>query len=283
MPAVSSIKPARWTVLIVPHGTDEPREIVVSRRALRAARRVATSFAVFIGVGALSSAAMAARQPMPAADQVTGASPATVDSLRRAIATIAEREARIRLLAGLDPLDSAARDTAGMTRDVGELLRRASTLATSFDEVADSLEEHTERLAALPSIMPTAGWLTSQFSSGRRHPVLHVSRPHEGIDLAAPMGTPIVAPASGVIRRAGREGGYGLVMEIDHGNGIVTKFAHCSRLIAREGQRVTRGQTVATVGNTGLSTGPHLHYEIHVNGRVVDPLKYVLPSGAIPD
>ena len=113
--------------------------------------------------------------------------------------------------------------------------------------------------------------------------MLHVSRPHEGIDLAAPMGTPIVAPASGVVRRAGREGGYGLVLEIDHGNGIVTRFAHASRLIARQGQRVTRGQTVATVGNTGLSTGPHLHYEIHVNGRVVDPLKYVLPSGAIPD
>jgi murein DD-endopeptidase MepM/ murein hydrolase activator NlpD len=283
MPAVSSIKPARWTVMIVPHGSDATREVVVSRRALRVARRVATSLFMFVGVGALSTAAMAARHPVPAANQVTGASPATVDSLRRAIASIADREARIRVLAGLEPLDSVAHDTVGMTRDVSQLLRRATTLASSFDEVADSLEEHTERLASLPSIMPTAGWLTSQFSSGRRHPVLHISRPHEGIDLAAPMGTPIVAPASGVIRRAARENGYGLVMEIDHGNGIVTKFAHCSRLIAREGQRVTRGQTVAAVGNTGLSTGPHLHYEIHVNGRVVDPLKYVLPSAAIPD
>ena len=282
MAAVPTIKPARWTLMIVPHGTDEPREIVVSRRALRAARRTLASLSVVFGVGVLSTAAMAARQPEVAVNPVTGASPATVDSLRRAIATIAERESRIRLLAGLAPVDSTV-DTVTMTRDVGALLRQASTLATSFEEVADSLEEHTERLAALPSIMPTAGWLTSQFSSGRRHPVLHVSRPHEGIDLAAPMGTPIVAPAAGVVRRATRENGYGLVMEIDHGNGIVTKFAHCSRLIAREGQRVTRGQTVAAVGNTGLSTGPHLHYEIHVNGRVVDPLKYVLPSAAIPD
>ena len=96
------------------------------------------------------------------------------------------------------------------------------------------------------------------------------------------MGAPIVAPASGTVTRVEVERGYGNVLEVTHGNGIVTKYAHCSRILVRRGQHVTRGQTIAMVGNTGLSTGPHLHYEIHVDGRVVDPLTYVMPD-AIPD
>ena len=100
--------------------------------------------------------------------------------------------------------------------------------------------------------------------------------------MSAPMGAPIVAPASGTVTKVGRESGYGNVLEIDHGNGIVTRYAHCSRIDVRQGQRVTRGQRIAAVGSTGLSTGPHLHYEMHINGKVVDPLTYVL-SDAIPD
>jgi murein DD-endopeptidase MepM/ murein hydrolase activator NlpD len=79
-----------------------------------------------------------------------------------------------------------------------------------------------------------------------------------------------------------KQNGYGLVLEINHGNGMITKYAHLSRIGVKQGQRVTRGQVIANVGNSGLSTGPHLHYEIHLNGRVVDPLTFVLP-GAIPD
>jgi murein DD-endopeptidase MepM/ murein hydrolase activator NlpD len=131
--------------------------------------------------------------------------------------------------------------------------------------------------------MPTQGWLTSAFSSMREHPILHLSRPHEGIDVATPMGTPIEAPASGVVAFSGRETGYGNVIIIDHGFGIRTKYAHCSKLIVGTGARVTRGQQIALVGNTGLSTGPHLHYEVLVNGAPVDPLRYVLSDRAIVD
>jgi murein DD-endopeptidase MepM/ murein hydrolase activator NlpD len=126
--------------------------------------------------------------------------------------------------------------------------------------------------------MPTTGWLSSQFSQSRFHPILHESRPHEGIDLSAPMGAPIIAPASGRVITVSNEPGYGNTFQIDHGNGIVTRFAHCSRIVVHVGQQVTRGQLIATVGNTGLATGPHLHYEVHVNGKPVDPLKYVLPD-----
>lgn len=126
--------------------------------------------------------------------------------------------------------------------------------------------------------MPTTGWLSSNFSRSRLHPVLHESRPHEGIDVTAPMGAPIVAPASGIVRAVGFQAGYGNTFEVDHGNGIVTRYAHCSRVMVSNGQRVSRGQLLALVGNTGLTVGPHLHYEVHVDGKPVDPLRYVLPD-----
>jgi len=162
--------------------------------------------------------------------------------------------------------------------DIDGMIRRASELSKSFRAVSDTLTKNFERIASTPSIMPTVGWLSSQFSQSRFHPVLHQSRPHEGIDLSAPMGAPIVAPATGRVISVTYEPGYGNTFQIDHGNGIVTKFAHCSRIVVHVGQQVTRGQLIATVGNTGLATGPHLHYEVHVNGQPVDPLKYVLPE-----
>ncbi|MFI5231238.1 MAG: M23 family metallopeptidase [Gemmatimonadales bacterium] len=162
--------------------------------------------------------------------------------------------------------------------DIDVMIRRATELSQSFRAVSDTLAKNFERLARTPSIMPTTGWLSSQFSLSRFHPILHLNRPHEGIDLSAPMGAPIVAPAAGRVISVSNEPGYGNTFQIDHGNGIVTKFAHCSRIVVHVGQQVTRGQLIATVGNTGLATGPHLHYEVHVNGKPVDPLKYVLPD-----
>jgi murein DD-endopeptidase MepM/ murein hydrolase activator NlpD len=218
-----------------------------------------------------------------------------VASLRDTLEVIRKREEQIRLLAGLPATDSAAQvlaaaqdslaDSAARrlpNADVETLIQRADQLSARFAAVTDSLERNAQRFASVPSIMPTPGWLTSQFSRSRNHPLLHISRPHEGIDVAAPMGAPIIAPASGVVMRVAYENGYGNTLEIDHGNGIVTRYAHCSRIDVKGGQRVTRGQIIAAVGSTGLATGPHLHYEIHINGKVVNPLTYVL-SDAIPD
>src|SRR5262249_46332804 len=137
--------------------------------------------------------------------------------------------------------------------------------------------------SATPSIMPTQGWLSSAFSAMREHPILHIARPHEGIDVSAPMGTPIEAPANGVVRSTGREARYGIVVEIDNGLRIVTRFAPTSRILVRRGQRVRRGDRIALVGTSGPATGPHLHYEVHVNGRAVDPLRYVMPESVVTD
>jgi murein DD-endopeptidase MepM/ murein hydrolase activator NlpD len=166
----------------------------------------------------------------------------------------------------------------GGETQIDEISRRASALAASFRAVSDTLTKNFERIANTPSIMPTSGWLSSHFSASRLHPILHENRPHEGIDVSAPRNAPIIAPASGRVRAVGFVNGYGNSFEIDHGNGIVTRYAHCSRIVVREGQTVSRGQLIATVGNTGLTIGPHLHYEVHVNGKPVDPLRYVMPE-----
>jgi murein DD-endopeptidase MepM/ murein hydrolase activator NlpD len=146
--------------------------------------------------------------------------------------------------------------------------------STAFAELADSLARDVDRLVRIPSILPTVGLLSSRFDLHRQHPILHVTRAHDGIDIAAPFGAPVVAPAAGVVVKVGSLPGYGLLLEVDHGHGISTRYAHLSRVHVTEGQQVTVGLRLADVGSSGLSTGPHLHYEIHVGGRVVDPMAF---------
>ncbi|HEX5072883.1 MAG TPA: M23 family metallopeptidase [Gemmatimonadaceae bacterium] len=295
-----------WTVMVVPHGSDSPRSYSISERAVRAALYVGAMLGLMAAIGLGTAIATTGRfisgAVRPTEANAMSSHPRDMSevakrmaSLRDTLEVIRKREAQIRLLAGLPATDSAARILAtaqdslansaarGLPHaDVEALIERADQLSARFAAVTDSLERNAQRFASVPSIMPTPGWLTSQFSRSRNHPLLHISRPHEGIDVAAPMGAPIIAPASGVVMRVGYENGYGNTLEIDHGNGIVTRYAHCSRIDVKGGQRVTRGQTIAAVGSTGLATGPHLHYEIHINGKVVNPLTYVL-SDAIPD
>jgi murein DD-endopeptidase MepM/ murein hydrolase activator NlpD len=162
--------------------------------------------------------------------------------------------------------------------DMEALSRRANILVRSIGQAYDSLSRQRLRLAAMPSIMPTKGYLTSRFAHERVHPILHLARPHEGIDLTAKTGEQILAPASGIVTEVRWVDGYGNMLTIDHGYGLVTRYAHASKILVARGQRVKRGQVVALVGSTGLSTGPHLHYEVWVNGRPANPLTYVLPD-----
>jgi murein DD-endopeptidase MepM/ murein hydrolase activator NlpD len=121
--------------------------------------------------------------------------------------------------------------------------------------------------------------ISSGFSAARLHPILNLIRAHKGVDYAAPTGTPVYAAGSGTIKFRGDLGGYGNVIQIDHGNGIVTVYGHMSRFAsARMGKHVERGDTIGFVGMTGLATGPHLHFEFRVNGQYVDPQKLKLPD-----
>ena len=127
----------------------------------------------------------------------------------------------------------------------------------------------------MPSLLPvSARALTSGFGL-RQHPLLGTVRTHSGVDLAASYGSPIVATSDGVVGAAAWSGGYGLLVALDHGNGLQTRYAHMSRFNVVPGQQVGRGDVIGFVGSTGMSTGPHLHYEIRVNGRPVDPVAYL--------
>jgi hypothetical protein len=127
---------------------------------------------------------------------------------------------------------------------------------------------------ALPGLWPAEGRFTSGFG-WRRDPVRGTTKFHSGIDIANDRGTAIYSVAPGTVTRAGTSSGYGRVVEIDHGFGVSTKYAHCTTLRVREGERVERGDYIATMGSTGKSTGPHLHFELRIDGNAVDPLKYL--------
>jgi murein DD-endopeptidase MepM/ murein hydrolase activator NlpD len=155
-----------------------------------------------------------------------------------------------------------------------EGLQDDSTVSTSFDALSDSLARVLDQLMSIPSILPTSGRVSSDFSGERYHPLLHVTRPHDGIDIAASMGAPVIAPAAGVVRTIAVSPSYGLSVEVDHAGAITTRYGHLSRVHVQAHQTVVRGQLLGEVGNSGLSTGPHLHYEIRIAGRAVDPLRF---------
>jgi murein DD-endopeptidase MepM/ murein hydrolase activator NlpD len=133
-------------------------------------------------------------------------------------------------------------------------------------------------LESTPSIKPTEGFLSSNFSPSRFHPIHHRNLPHEGVDITAPTGTPILAAAKGTVTFAGWMAGYGNTVQIDHGYGYVTLYGHASKLLVRRGQVVKRGDVIAQVGSTGVSIAPHLHYEIRVDGRAMNPRNYIIEN-----
>ena len=298
--------------MLVPHGAGKSRAVGISARA---ARWLAGCVAV-LGVGgaaftyataskALNLIRLSQLEEINAllAEEIQ-VTRTRLGELGDTLDAIGDRDRQVRLLAGLEPTDPdvqqagiggpvgtwTARDrllaegpvgeTAIQTRlDLGTVLRRANLLAASFQEAAESLAVHNDRLTRTPSIMPTSGFLTSRFAYARIHPLYHEARAHEGIDVAAPMDTPILASAGGrVVAVHDNLVGYGRIVTIDHGYGIVTRYAHCSMILVRVGQRVARGQEIALVGNSGIATAPHLHYEVIVNGRQVDPMDYVFPE-----
>jgi murein DD-endopeptidase MepM/ murein hydrolase activator NlpD len=138
-----------------------------------------------------------------------------------------------------------------------------------------SLVERARNLPPVDMILPVNGEITSRFSRSRLHPILGIFRAHQGVDLSAPAGTRIVAPAEGTVTSVGWELGYGLTIQIAHSGGIATRYAHCRKSMVRRGDHVALGQAFATVGASGLATAPHLHFEVLIHGTPVDPIKFL--------
>ena len=186
--------------------------------------------------------------------------------------------------AGISSLTSTAPVSTGTTSLAATILRTQQSIVQireSIPETEDSLKDlerkvqlQREKEQATPSIRPTVGDITSGFGY-RRSPFGTTREFHSGIDIGAPRGTPVYATGNGVVRMASFSGGYGNVIFVDHGFGFSTVYAHLTRMDVKIGQKVTKGQHIGSVGSTGRSTAPHLHYEVRVNGTAVNPYNYL--------
>jgi murein DD-endopeptidase MepM/ murein hydrolase activator NlpD len=163
---------------------------------------------------------------------------------------------------------------------LADRLAEEQRLTAALDDTVQSmrmaaLSAEAAKLPPVGMMMPINGEITSRFSRSRFHPILEVFRAHRGVDLGAPEGTPIKAPAAGRVASVGRRLGYGLVIEMVHSGGVVTRYAHLHSAVVHAGDDVTMGQPIGTVGESGLATAPHLHFEVWVKGTAVDPVKFV--------
>ncbi len=313
IPGEGDLKPRHWTVQIMPDGGGSIRTKRISRRLVRGLVAVAALVVLFLvgGLAVLGSnlarEAELARLRLENRHLTTNLTEVETElaMIGAAIDQLSDQDQRFRLLAGMphidpdvleagvggpmlgDPareefLDSSpelAGRTLAASYDVDRLLRRVGLLSESMEDALDSVARHEDLFLSRPSIRPvqsSEAWISSSFSRSRFHPVLLVNRPHPGIDISAAAGTPILATGKGVVTFAGNRSGYGKTVEIDHGQGYVTLYAHAGALNVKKGQRVNRGDILGEVGRTGLATAPHLHYEVLVNDRQVNPSSYML-------
>ncbi len=235
---------------------------------------------------------------------------ALIDQLRRAESSLTDIETQLQTIAeldnemyrtilGLDPVTEDLR-MAGIggadiysrhdyySQDASEILRSTSSRLdrlerrlgvqkVSLDEVKSYYNTNQERLKSIPAIKPVNGIIISGYGM-RIHPVLRYKRMHEGIDFRADINSDVHATGDGVVKFVGRNGTFGNLIEIDHGFGFVTRYAHLSKFVKglKPGKKVKRGDLIGFSGNSGLTEGPHLHYEVLLNNRPTDPLQYLL-------
>ena len=179
----------------------------------------------------------------------------------------------------LDPNIPLTEKHHGLVREmhtqVEDLQDSLSVQRETLGELQEVLEPRRSMLASTPTIRPTTGWRSSGFGY-RTSPFTGRKEFHQGLDIATRIGTPVVAPADGTITFAGLKGALGRTIIIDHGYGMVTRYGHLKKCLVKPGTHVKRGDKIGLVGNTGRSTAPHLHYEVHLNGIPVNPSKYIL-------
>lgn len=179
----------------------------------------------------------------------------------------------------LDTSASLRRDQSGLIRSMHDQVDQLES--ASFDQEQDftsllgQLHEKKNLLACTPSIRPAKGWISSRFGY-RISPFTGRRELHAAYDIANRDGSPIISPADGVVTFTGKKGAYGKLLIIDHGYGLVTRYGHLKSFDIKKGAKVKRGEKIAKMGNTGRSTGPHVHYEVRLNGVPVNPEKYIL-------
>ncbi|MFT5682678.1 MAG: hypothetical protein ACI8RZ_003602 [Myxococcota bacterium] len=298
-----------FTVMIVPQrGHGEVHQLTLSRRTLYRLLGGMATVLLLIGV----SAVVGVTGPMgygPVVEENL-ALKAHLTELERVVtkAELSLEQMKIHrteldAISGRGPLDAEDMAASGRTPEAPRAVLSGELLPPMDDdampdtvEQADALLSRTERLLVAlrlaepamarqvnaerirrqttPAIWPVRGLLSSGYGM-RRSPVTWRYKLHSGIDIAAPPGTPIIASGAGTVVLSEYHAGYGNLIEIEHSDGVVSRYAHCSRLLVEVGAAVLRGDLIATVGSTGQSTGPHLHYEILIDGEFIDPMEFI--------
>lgn len=288
--------PKRFTILIIPEGSHRVRRFAFNRSALKwSAAGVIGCVLLMIGLTVFALRANhdnnefeRLREQARVHQQEMGQLVAKLENLRKELVVMAQNDAKVRVMnkltkpkadqlggvggpaVGDEPIDSLA----ALQQQIDDLRREVDLHRVSQEELQGFLNDQRSLLGARPTGWPVKGWVTSDFGV-RRDPFDGLRRMHEGIDIAARTGTPVTATAAGIVREAGTESGYGKMVVIDHGYGLSTVYAHNSRILVKIGQRVKRGDLIAAAGNTGRSSGPHVHYEVRLNGAPVNPRKYL--------
>ena len=166
------------------------------------------------------------------------------------------------------------KELVALELDIEKISRHVNLELNSYSDIYEKVKEDVERISKIPSIRPVKGGFLNSSFGYRKDPIDNVMRFHQGQDITVKSGTPIYAPADGIVKRAYYAGGFGNHIKLDHGNGYSTLFAHLSKIKVKHGQKVKRGDVIGHTGNTGRSTAPHLHYEIHHYGESKNPLDY---------
>jgi len=225
-----------------------------------------------------------------------------LETLKKKVDTLSKLENKVRLIADIN-LTSDSSNSSGfigiggipknkldtnislekrhnnLMREMHQQINQTSLAAQkqelNFDDLIKQLEQKRNKLASTPSIRPVEGWITSKFGY-RTSPFTGQNDFHSGIDISNRSGTEVIATADGKISYAARKMYIGNVVVIDHGDGLNSRYGHLKKILVKQGQEIKRGDVIALLGNTGQSTGPHVHYEIHLNGTPVNPLNYIL-------
>jgi murein DD-endopeptidase MepM/ murein hydrolase activator NlpD len=296
-----------YTILIVPDATSRLRKIVIPRflpkAALVAVALLAFGFAYlldnYIGLEREYRREQQLKREAQVQKDKLSELRKQVQEMQGRMARLSEFGQKLRSIATLESSEELGKRAVGgptesttgeaenplekekrsllkkLEKEIDELNASSLSQEESFKELIEFFSKKADIILSTPSIWPVRGWVSSGYGY-RTSPFTGRRQFHEGIDIATRFGKEVKATAAGVVTYARRKQGYGMMLEIDHGNGFLTRYAHNSKLLVKKGQRVTRGQVIAKVGNSGLSTGPHLHYEVYLKGAPVNPFKYII-------
>ena len=286
----------RFTILVIPEGSHQVRRFGVRLSVLK--RIAAAAVVLALGLAGLITDYVLTNLDQNELErlQVENLSQreelhrlvVKLEDLRQEIVVLAQNDAKVRVMAKLSAPKSDSmvgvggpatqedvnREFSDIQQRIDEVRRQIDLRRESQEEIQGILNDQRSLLAAKPGGWPVKGWLTSSFGM-RRDPFNGRRKMHEGLDIAARTGTSVTATADGIVSSVKTEPGYGKVVILDHGYGYRTIYGHNSRYYVKVGQRVRRGERIAAVGNTGRSTGSHVHYEIRLNGVPVNPRKYL--------